>query len=128
VISLLSRWLPPVVWAGVIFALSAQPNPYRALPPAFPAAFYNLLGAVMHTLEYTLLSFLLARALVWQSCPRYTRLWFAALLAFGFGLSDEVHQLFVPGRAFQWTDLGLDGLGSGLGMALYLHFCKLKNH
>lgn len=34
------------------------------------------------------------------------------------GIGDEIHQLFVPGRTFQWQDIGNDILGYLSGMLL----------
>ena len=46
----------------------------------------------------------------------------AALLALGFSLlyagTDELHQLFVPGRACRFTDVLVDGAGILAGVAL----------
>lgn len=36
----------------------------------------------------------------------------ATLLSVAYGLTDEVHQLFVPRRAFEWFDLAADATGS----------------
>lgn len=48
------------------------------------------------------------------------RLWLraASVLAVGslFGLSDEWHQTFVPGRVFSLGDLAFDALGLALGV------------
>ncbi|RJP52189.1 MAG: VanZ family protein [Anaerolineaceae bacterium] len=47
------------------------------------------------------------------------------LLAVEFGISalyaisDEPHQLFIPGRAFEFGDLALDLGGSVIGVATY---------
>lgn len=30
---------------------------------------------------------------------------------------DEVHQLLIPGRTFQWADIAVDSFGAALGMA-----------
>ena len=32
-------------------------------------------------------------------------------------LGDEAHQLLIPGRTFQWTDIAVDSFGAALGMA-----------
>lgn len=32
-------------------------------------------------------------------------------------LGDEVHQLLIPGRTFQWADIAVDSAGAALGMA-----------
>ena len=56
----------------------------------------------------------------------------AALLALGFSLlyagSDELHQLFVPGRACRFTDVLVDGAGilAGLTLARVLQFLHDK--
>lgn len=34
---------------------------------------------------------------------------------FIYAISDEIHQIFVPGRAFQWLDIGMDTCGALLG-------------
>lgn len=53
---------------------------------------------------------------------RWARDLHAALLALGFSLlyagMDELHQLFVPGRACRFTDVLVDGVGILLGVAL----------
>jgi len=36
-----------------------------------------------------------------------------------YALSDEIHQLFVPGRTFQLMDLVLDLLGGVIGLIIY---------
>ncbi len=35
-----------------------------------------------------------------------------------YAVTDEIHQLFVPGRAFMVTDILIDSLGALIGMAL----------
>ena len=41
------------------------------------------------------------------------------LFAFGYAITDEVHQIFVPERAFQLTDLAVDFGGIALGVAAF---------
>ncbi len=43
----------------------------------------------------------------------------AVLLSMLYALSDETHQLFVPGRAFQVVDLIIDFIGSITGMWIW---------
>lgn len=82
----------------------------------------------MHAVAYAVLGALVGlgvrfgirRAGAWNR-HGWTR---AALLAFAFcvlySLSDETHQLFVPGRSFQLLDLALDWIGSAIGLAAVL--------
>ena len=61
------------------------------------------------------------------------RLWtIPSVFLFGalYALSDEVHQKFVPGRSFQWQDVGFDTLGALLGILAaflaYLLFARVQ--
>lgn len=44
--------------------------------------------------------------------------WIVWVICIIYGISDEIHQLFVPGRAFQISDLMMDAIGSLLGIGL----------
>ncbi len=35
-----------------------------------------------------------------------------------YAVSDEIHQRFVPGRTFEWSDIGFDTLGVACGVAV----------
>ena len=41
----------------------------------------------------------------------------AFVIATLYGVSDEYHQLFVPGRSFDYLDIAADGVGSVTGAA-----------
>lgn len=43
----------------------------------------------------------------------------AILLCIIYATSDEIHQIFVPGRSCQITDIMIDSLGSIMGVYLY---------
>ncbi|MBU0475511.1 MAG: VanZ family protein, partial [Bacteroidetes bacterium] len=43
---------------------------------------------------------------------------FTFLIVLFYGLFDEVHQIFIPGRFFDWWDLVANGVGSLLGIIL----------
>ena len=42
----------------------------------------------------------------------------AALMAFMYSITDEIHQLFVPGRAFQIYDIAVDTIGATIGSGI----------
>lgn len=49
------------------------------------------------------------------------------LICFLYACSDEIHQLFVPGRSGEARDVLIDTLGAGLGVSFYyLVFRKKK--
>ena len=49
----------------------------------------------------------------------------AFLICVIYAISDEIHQLFVPGRAGQVRDVLIDSAGSLLGIILVMAFVKL---
>jgi VanZ family protein len=113
------RWLS--TWGGVIgycvliFALSSQPD----LTPPAPLP---LSDKPAHLLEYGILGWLWARA-VRASRPGWAAL--AVLLSTliftgSYGLSDEWHQYYVPGRFADLRDVLADAFGGTLGGVGYL--------
>jgi VanZ family protein len=101
------RWLPALLWAALIFLLSANPG---TEVPGWAAAHDKL----AHAVEYGVFGLLLARACGWR------RAWLAVLIGVLYGVSDEFHQSFVPKRS--GNDLGdmtADAVGSALGVGVY---------
>ncbi|MBI4926737.1 MAG: VanZ family protein [Anaerolineae bacterium] len=131
----LRRWGPLLLWMVVIYSFSARSNPYAMLPSTWEAtcrSFYlgdlcqdEMLGRLSHTLEYALLALLAARAVSWEKRFSLPAAGLAAAISLGYALLDESHQLLVPGRTFQLLDLGLDSLGTLIGLSL---FAWLRRH
>lgn len=75
----------------------------------------------MHLVEYAVLGYLIARAAS-NSASGKLRMNFrilAVVCAGLYGISDELHQYFVPGRQMEVFDLLADTLGAALGQVLY---------
>jgi VanZ family protein len=104
-ICMASRWLPVLVWAGVIFALSSIPSLSSGL-----GTWDTVLRKCAHMTEYAILAVLLLRA-----TSSYT---WAFGLAVAYAASDEVHQLFVRGRHGSPVDLAVDAVGALIGLAV----------
>jgi VanZ family protein len=101
-------WLAVALYAGVIFALSSIPSGH------FPSTFSGA-DKLVHAGEYGVLGGLLAMALGVRA--RGWAVAAAALaLAVAYGLSDEWHQSFVPGRQSSLWDVAADTVGAGLGI------------
>ena len=47
-------------------------------------------------------------------------IFFGAFLAFLYGLTDEIHQAFVPGREASALDVMADGAGAMIGSRLFV--------
>ena len=96
-------WVLFLSYAGLIFWLSDSP-----LPPGVP--FIELPGAdrAYHFFEYGLLGFLGLQAF---SPTTKRQFWGVLVLCWLYGLSDEIHQILVPGRSADILDWLVDGLG-----------------
>lgn len=95
------RAAPALWWAALIWLFSSLPA--AQLPPLFPHADKLAHGAV-----YAVLGGLLTLA-----CPVATLAGAARVVAIGtaYGVSDEIHQYFVPGRTTEVGDIAADWLG-----------------
>ncbi len=93
---------------------------------------------VLHGLEYFLLALLLIRLLLAKQLRQKNRgtftdwrhaCLFGLLIAIAFGVSDEIHQYFVPGRHCSFHDVISDTIGALLaysGALLGYHFPGIK--
>jgi VanZ family protein len=97
----LSLWAPPVLYAGLIFYLSSRSS--------FPVPGYVWdFDKVVHFIEYGIFAVLLARA---TGSPLA-----AFIIATVYGVTDEFHQSFVPGRDSSGFDAMADAIGSAVAV------------
>jgi VanZ family protein len=126
-------WGPVLLWAALIFVLSSLPGsayPHTDLPNA---------DKLVHFALYGTLGALCARALLLAQRSAAARIagqhpsmgiarghrvravaGVATLLTTLYGVTDELHQLFVPGRSADWKDAVADAVGGLIGAALVL--------
>ena len=102
-------WSAAIGWMTVIFGASSLPG--TALPSS-GAAPYAHFGA------YAVLGLLLYMAIL-HDVPEPRRAFvLAVLFASAYGVTDELHQAFVPGRTPDVADWGIDTLGALCGAAM----------
>ena len=101
--SRVSAWLPVVLWAGLIFALSSIPSLGTGL-----GTWDLVLRKLAHATEYAVLGLLLVRALG-RELP-------AVLIGIAYAVTDEMHQHFVAGRHAAVYDVAIDAAGVVLGV------------
>lgn len=73
----------------------------------------------IHFVEYAVLGWLCATASrqSWPSASAWRTAAFAVFVSVLWGLSDEIHQAFVPGRSPELSDIVADLFGSVVGAA-----------
>ncbi|WP_371117183.1 VanZ family protein [Paenibacillus sp. cl123] len=111
------RWLPSILWMGAIFYFSSRTgndlggwlDGIRQYLPWMEGFDWG------HFVSY----FVLALTFLWGLRPKRAGWGIKALVVFLcllYGLTDEYHQSFVPGRTPDIADLRNDGIGAALAM------------
>lgn len=119
----LRYWGPVCGYAGLIFYLSAQSHPETHVPFVT-----HVSDKVLHVIEYAVLGALCYRAIRGSGHDSWSRqaIPAAILLASLYGVSDEVHQAFVPFRESSWLDWLADTVGAALGATAMRRVLSLR--
>lgn len=107
------RWLPCLSAMALLWWLSSMPARNAA-----PSVWRELLHNGAHVVAYAGLA--IAALLAMRPAPgtQPRQPWLAVAIAVGYGIVDEVHQGFVPGRHPSIGDLLSDASGALLGVVL----------
>lgn len=98
-------------WMTLIFVLSSQPS----LPAVSLFSGADLLA---HAVVFGILGALLSRSLAPSRVTAWRRVLLITMLVAVYGITDEYHQSFVPGRDASAWDVLADGLGGLLAAAI----------
>jgi len=77
---------------------------------------------ILHVIEYLILGFLTLGC--FKNKNLFPILVVAFLISFLYGISDEVHQYFVPGREFSIYDIAANSVGSLFGVLINFKFYR----
>ncbi len=101
---------------GIIFYLSHQPGDFAHLPPLAG------LDKLLHVIAYSILAgtFLYGLQPFTHSSNRFLNALVVVLFCIVYGISDEYHQSFIPGRFASFWDVLADGLGALLIVGWWL--------
>ena len=105
----LSHWGPVLIYMAVIFYVSSLQQ------PPLPA---GISDKPAHAFGYLGFGLVIARALAGGLPPRITlrQALLGLALASLYGITDELHQHFVPGRTADIADWYSDSIGAALGL------------
>jgi len=113
-------WLPSiVVMSGIFYLSSRTPSELGGIFPFLSSFNWG------HFVAY----YVLALTYLWPFLKRYTMkisMVSAILLSVLYGMSDEWHQSFVPGRTPDFADIRNDLIGASLAMITYYWWIKRK--
>jgi len=107
-----TKYIPVVIWMVLIFWISSVPD----LPSNKVDVLDFIFKKSAHFIEYTILFLLWYRALGVKN--PFKAIVFSLIYAF----SDEIHQLFVPGRTGNLRDVGIDFSGMLIAAILIVKF------
>lgn len=109
-----------VGWAAAIFILSSQAG--DALPPLLSGQ-----DKLLHALVFGVLGVLVLGSMK-TSSRGYTpgQAWIAVSLVTGYGILDEFHQRYVPGRSAELLDVAADAVGGIIGVGILWAMMKSR--
>ena len=127
-------WLFVAIIMVIIFKLSAQnAEESKELSDSLVSKIFQwielyidgeLIRKFAHMLEFTALSFFLDNS-IYATWKRKNANIIAFSITVLYAVGDEIHQLFVPGRAFQTSDILVDSMGALIGAVLFFVILKL---
>lgn len=131
--------VPTGIYSIFVIYMSSR-SEVKSMVPGMCSWIFGIkhIDKIYHFFEYMLLSFLVTRACVFYNQKLREKhrskniilvaVVFAVSVCVLFGLSNEIHQLFVANRCFSFFDLLADFLGALLGSNLYcLWWLRRKN-
>ena len=105
-----------IVWGLFLFALTSWPS-----PPSVPivSAIPNF-DKLVHFTLYGVEAFLIYGAVRWQGRPGFSLVRMLAIVGLMavWGVADETHQFWIPGRSMEAGDVAGDVVGATVGAAV----------
>lgn len=104
----LLAWALTIIYAAIIFYFSSQPKPLSGIFTSIPSL-------VKHIVEYAGFGVLLFISFLSIKQDKIKALFLTMIVSITYGFSDEIHQLFVPGRVYSLVDVTADAIGGFFG-------------
>jgi VanZ family protein len=140
-------WTAVVLWFGLIFAFSAQPanesarvsKGLTAIILRFIENLFNLsdtnaewmdylVRKSAHTFLFFVLAILVANAVLKTGVKGIRVFIIAFIITSLYACTDEIHQLFVPGRGCMFSDVVIDSAGAIIGLGFFGAVYWIKQH
>jgi len=112
--------LMTILIAGLIYYLSDTPS------SGFPSGL-GIMTKIYHLGIYALLGFFIFLTIVRGKINNKYLIIIALLLGIAYGISDEIHQFFVPGRHCTFRDVFIDTTGVLISTVFYYALRERKS-
>jgi VanZ family protein len=131
----IASYIAVILWMAIIFKLSSQPAVQsgklstgiakiniKVIEKIKPNAkfdivkFDHIIRKNAHFFVYLVLGVFVISALRTSGVRGYKGIVFALLICILYAISDEMHQMFVPGRGAQVKDVIIDSAGACVGI------------
>lgn len=141
------RWIPVVIVMSIIFYFSHAPavissqtsaattstmlglfkkwfgvNPFSQI---MANSLEVIIRQVAHVVEFMLLAMTFYYAYYSQVKSRKRMIWITLFFSIGYAVTDEIHQIFIPGRAAELVDIITDACGAAVGIICCVIIQKL---
>jgi len=100
-------WAAVIFYCSIIFYMSSLPGSNIPGPEGVDLSF-------LHVFEYAILAHLLYFSIKEDVKDNRKAVIYSIALSFIFGITDEIHQIYVPGRSFDYIDMFFNLIGSAL--------------
>ena len=126
----LIKWIFLLSWMTIIFLFSAEPNSgtvthgiiERIIPSLKGKEIVETINFVIrksaHIMEYLILTYLIYSLLKEYKYKERNRILLSILFCFLYSITDEIHQIYVPGRSGVFKDCLIDTIGGCLFILL----------
>ncbi|HZK28477.1 MAG TPA: VanZ family protein [Thermoclostridium sp.] len=131
-------WISVIIWMAVIFSFSSQVAVQsnqlstgvtevvvKTVEKVVPSAeinvstLNNIIRKNAHFFSYLVLGVLTINAFQRSGLKLQKSIVFSFLVCLLYAMSDEIHQMYVPGRGAQVKDVLIDTLGAISGLLIY---------
>lgn len=130
-----------VLWMALIFFMSSQVattssglssifvEPIRPYVPGFTEGILTtLVRKSAHIFLYFVLGVFVINFLKDYLHQKARLIGYSILFVFTYAVTDEIHQIFVPGRSSELRDVIIDTLAASLGVAIYYVITNLRTN
>lgn len=119
-------YAPPILLMALIFVSSSLPMDGKSKHFKFVVQLAPTIQNLLHIPVFSFLAYLWMNSLSKHGFPRIQTLIITIIITVGYGIFDEFHQFFVPGRYVSFTDILFNIVGGAIGIIIFSQFKRSR--